>query len=169
VKTLFLLRHAKSSWAEPGTDDHDRALSPRGVRAAELVALYLAQRPVRPSFALCSTARRALDTLSPIRRHLGIPYRAERGLYLAEPGPLRERLARLEEPEANVLLVGHNPGLHELAEQLAGAGDRSARAQLRERFPTAALAVLQFEIEHWSEIAPGGGSLVELTTPADLV
>ena len=74
MKTLLLLRHAKSSWGEPGLDDHDRTLSPRGVRAAELVAVYLAQRSPQPAFALASTARRALDTLEPIRRRLGLPY-----------------------------------------------------------------------------------------------
>jgi phosphohistidine phosphatase len=169
VKTLFVLRHAKSSWEAPDVDDHERMLSPRGVRAAELMAVYLAQCPVRPALALSSTARRALDTAAPIHRRLGIPCLTDRGLYLAEPDTIRARITQLDEPESSVLLIGHNPGLHDLAYGLTGNGDRAARARLRKRFPTAALAVLQFDAARWSDVEPGRGTLVEFTTPADLV
>lgn len=169
MKTLFCLRHAKADWAQPGQDDHDRALTPRGLRAAELVALYLAQQDVRPSFALCSTARRTLDTLAPIQRHLGVPFRSERALYLAEPETLLEQVAALDDACAAALVVGHNPGMHDFALVLVGAGDRVARAKLRERFPTAALAVIELPIGEWREIAPGHGTLVRYTTPPDLV
>lgn len=169
MKTLFCLRHAKSSWAVPGQDDHDRPLTPRGVRAAELVALFLSQQPVPPVFALCSTARRAVDTLAPIRRHLGVPYETDRALYLADPTALLGRVALLDDAVSAALLVGHNPGMHDFALSLTGGGDRSARAKLRERFPTAALAVIELPITQWNEIAPGSGALVLYATPADLV
>jgi phosphohistidine phosphatase len=169
LKTLYCLRHAKSSWAEPGTDDHDRPLSPRGTRAAELVAVYLKQRGSAPHFALSSTALRAVETLAPIRRQLGLAFATDRGLYLAEPHALCQRIAQVDDREPSLLLIGHNPGMHELAMQLAGRGDRALRARLRERFPTAALAVLELDVESWGEVAPGCASLVELTTPADLV
>lgn len=169
MKTLFLLRHAKSSWGEPGRDDHDRTLSPRGVRAAELVAVYLAQRSPQPAFALASTARRALDTLEPIRRRLGLPYATDRKLYLAEPGAIAERVAQLDDAHPAALVVGHNPGMHEAALAFAPAGDRAARARLRERFPTGALAVVEFDADSWTDVALGTGSLVEFVTPRDLV
>ncbi|RIL06422.1 MAG: hypothetical protein DCC71_06845 [Proteobacteria bacterium] len=169
MKTLYCLRHAKSSWGEPGKDDHERALSPRGVRAAELVAVYLAQRAPAPSFALCSTARRALDTLEPIRRRLGLSYATDGRLYLAAPDAIAERVAALDDAHAAALVVGHNPGLHAAALGYTHGGDRAARARLRERFPTAALAVLAFEAGSWSEVALGTGSLVEFVTPRDLV
>lgn len=169
MKTLLLLRHAKSSWKEAGVDDHERPLSPRGQRAAEVVAAYLAQREEPPSLALCSTARRALETLEPIRRRLGLPFSAERELYLAEPAALLDRLARLDERERSVLVVGHNPGLHELGLQLASGGDGEALARLRERFPTAALARLALPIERWEQLAPRCATLLELTLPKDLV
>jgi phosphohistidine phosphatase len=169
MRTLFCLRHAKSSLVEPGIDDHERPLSARGVRAAELIALYLKQRGDPPRFALSSTARRTVETLAPIRRQLGIAFDTDRALYLAAPDALCQRIARVDDGMPSLLLVGHNPGMHELAMQLAGDGDRALRAQLRERFPTAALAILDLDVESWGEIGFGRGKLVELTTPADLV
>lgn len=169
MKTLLLLRHAKSSWNEPGQSDHERALTARGRRAAELVGVYLAQRGDPPSLVLCSTARRTLDTLEPLRQRLGVPYEAVRELYLAEPDTLLARLAQVDDREHGVLVIGHNPGLHELALLLARHGDAEARARLREGFPTAALAVLELAIERWDEIRAGCGTLVELRVPRDLV
>lgn len=169
MKTLFLLRHAKSGWTEAGQDDHDRALTARGRRAAELVGLYLAQRGDPPSLVLCSTARRALETLEPLRRRLGVPFEADRALYLAEPDAILARVAEVDDRESGVLVVGHNPGLHEFCMLLAGAGDGEARARLREGFPTAALAVLELDIERWDEIRPRCGALVDLRVPKDLV
>jgi phosphohistidine phosphatase len=169
MKTLLLLRHAKSSWNDPGQSDHDRTLTPRGRRAAELVGLYLAQRGDPPSLVLCSTARRALDTLEPLRHRLGVPFEARRELYLADPDALLEVLAGIDDRESCVLVIGHNPGLHELVLQLARHGDDEARARLREGFPTAALAVLELAITRWDEIRAGCGTLLELRVPRDLV
>jgi phosphohistidine phosphatase len=169
LKTLYCLRHAKSSWVEPGMDDHDRPLSERGVRAAELLGVYLKQRANAPHFALSSTARRALDTLAPIRRQLGLAFATDRALYLATPDAICDRIARVDDAESSLLVVGHNPGMHELAMRLASGGERALRARLRERFPTAALAVLDLDAESWAEVGIARGTLVELTTPADLV
>lgn len=169
MKTLLLLRHAKSGWNEAGQDDHERTLTARGRRAAELVSLYVAQRGDPPSLVLCSTARRALETLEPLRRRLGVPFEADRALYLAEPDAILARVAEVNDRESGVLVVGHNPGLHELALLLANSGDGEARARLREGFPTAALAVLQLDIEHWDEIRPRCAALAELRVPKDLV
>jgi phosphohistidine phosphatase len=169
MKTLLLLRHAKSSWSNPGQSDHERTLTPRGHRAAELVSLYLAQRENPPSLALCSTARRAQSTLEPLRQRLDLTVETVRELYLADPDALLAQLAQVDDREASVLVVGHNPGLHELAVLLAAGGDGTARSRLRVGFPTAALAVLELDIERWDQIRPGCGALVELRVPRDLV
>jgi phosphohistidine phosphatase len=169
MKTLFLLRHAKSGWNDAGQNDHDRTLTARGRRAAELVSHYLAQRGEPPSLVLCSTARRTLETLEPLRHRLGVPFEADRMLYLAEPDAILARLAQVDDRASGVLVVGHNPGLHELGLLLAGGGDGEARARLRESFPTAALAILELDIESWEEIRARCGRLVELRVPKDLV
>ena len=169
MKTLLLLRHAKSSWNEPGQSDHARTLTARGRRAAELVSLYLAQRRDPPSLVLCSTARRALETVEPLRHRLGLPFETDGALYLAEPEKILSRIAEVDDSESGVLVVGHNPGLHELALMLAAKGDGAARARLREGFPTAALAILEVAIEQWGQLRPHCGTLVELRVPKDLV
>ena len=169
MKTLLLLRHAKSAWNEPGQDDHERALTARGRRAAELVSLYLAQRGAPPSLVLCSTAQRALETLEPLRHRLGVPFETDRTLYLADAETILARVAEVDDRASSVLVVGHNPGLHELALLLSARGDGAARARLREGFPTAALAVFELDVAHWHEIRPRCGTLVELRVPKDLV
>lgn len=169
MKTLMLLRHAKTSASTPGQSDHDRTLTPRGRRAAELVGLYLAERGNQPSRALCSTARRTLATLEPLRQRLDLTVETVRALYLADSATLLAQLAQVDDREASVLVIGHNPGLHDLALLLAAGGDGSARARLREGFPTAALAVLELDIARWDEIRPGCARLVELRVPRDLV
>ena len=169
MKTLFLLRHGKSGTHEPAGSDHARTLTARGRRAAEVVSLYLAQRPDPPSLVLCSTARRALETAAPLRHRLGIPFETDGSLYLAEPEAILGRVAEVDDSQSGVVVVGHNPGLHELALLLAARGDGAARARLREGFPTAALAILDLEIEQWGQIRPHCGTLVELRVPKDLV
>lgn len=169
MKTLLLLRHAKAGGGAPGGSDHERALTPRGHRAAELVALYLAQRPGLPSLALCSSARRTLETLEPLRERLAVSIATLRELYLADPDALLAQIAQVEDREASVIVIAHNPGLHELALLLAAGGDSAERARLREGFPTAALAVLELDIDSWAAIRPGCGRLVELRVPRDLV
>jgi phosphohistidine phosphatase len=169
VKTLFLLRHAKSGWNEPGESDHARTLTPRGRRAAELVSVYLARRRDPPGLLLCSTARRALETMEPLRHRLGVPLEIDGALYLAEAETILARVAEVEDSTSGVLVVGHNPGLHELALLLAARGDGEARARLRESFPTAALAIFEIEIEQWGQLRPRCGTLVELRVPKDLV
>jgi phosphohistidine phosphatase len=169
MKTLLLLRHAKAGGGVPGGSDHERALTPRGQRAAELVALYLSQRPTPPSLALCSSARRTLETLEPLRQRLDLSVATLRDLYLADPDALLAQIAQVDDREASVIVIAHNPGLHELALLLAAGGDAASRARLREGFPTAALAVLELDIDTWDAIRPGCGRLAELHVPRDLV
>lgn len=170
MKTLILLRHAKSSWSDPGLDDIDRPLAERGRRAAAAMARHLATSGLRPAVILCSTARRAVETLE--RMLPGIeggpaPIFEDR-LYLASHGALLARLRAIPDPGTPAMLVGHNPGMEELAARLIGSGDRLAIQRIGRKYPTGALAVITFEIDRWQEIAEGRGHLASYVRPKEL-
>lgn len=131
------------------------------------MAAALARHPDPPSLALCSPAKRTLATLEPIQDALGARLRTEiePELYLAGAEALLARIARLPERERSVMLIGHNPGLHELAVQLAARGARGELARLRAKLPTAALAILELDVARWRDVGPGCATLVELRTP----
>ncbi|WP_158044556.1 SixA phosphatase family protein [Skermanella pratensis] len=173
MKTLYLLRHAKSAWNDPSIDDHDRPLAPRGARAATLIGRHLRAEGLRPDVILCSTARRAVDTLALVTAQLGtdrpqVPAQHEHGLYLSGEAALLDRLRRLPDDAATVLLVAHNPDLHNLAQDLAGDGDQADLRSLAAKFPTAALAVLTFPRDSWGDIGSRAGTLSRLILPKKL-
>jgi phosphohistidine phosphatase len=166
-KRLFLFRHAKSSWDDPGLADHDRPLAPRGRRAAKSMVKHLRREGVAPEIVLCSSARRAQETLEGIAPALGdnVTVLIEPELYGASASGLLERLRRLPEDTGSAMLVGHNPAMQELALNLAGAG--SGRAAIEGKYPTAALATLSFE-GSWTELGVGAAELVDFVTPKAL-
>jgi len=163
LKTLYILRHAKA--ASEGSDgDAARPLAKRGRKAARIMGDYLAGLAPAPEWVLCSSALRTRETLDQVLSSLDPTPRVlyEDELYLATAGRLIERLQRLPSEVASVLLVGHNPGLHQLAVTLAGA-----RNGLTEGFPTAALAVLRFA-GAWSALRPQQATLIDYRTPKSL-
>jgi phosphohistidine phosphatase len=170
TRTLYLLRHAKSSWNEPGAGDHDRPLNERGRRAATRMGGHLARARPSPDLVLCSTARRARETWERVERELPSPppVRIEAGLYLAAPSEMLALLRRSADAETCVLLVGHNPGMADLAAGLSGSGDAAALERLGRKLPTGGLVELRFETPSWNELAAGSGHLVSLTVPKDL-
>jgi phosphohistidine phosphatase len=167
---LSLLRHAKSRWADPGTRDHDRPLAPRGERAATRVGAYLAGRTPSPDLVLCSSARRAQETLQRVLAALPAPpeVRIESEIYAAGSATLLQTIASVAPSVRSLLVVGHNPTMGDLAVRLAGAGPPDALRRLAGNFPTAALAELRFECTRWDEIAPGAGELIAYSTPKRL-
>ncbi len=169
MKRLYLLRHAKSSWDDPALDDFDRPLAPRGKRDCEAMAHALAEAGVAPDLILCSPSRRTRDTLSRVFPSLpaGTAVEFERPLYLAEGERLLHRLGRIDDKRETVLLIGHNPGLQELGLRLAALGNRSLLVRLKAKFPTAALAEIEYAGRHWADISAGQTRLVGLTTPKD--
>ncbi len=169
--TLALLRHAKSAWDDPGLDDFDRPLAPRGVKAARTMGAYLARERLKPDLVLCSDAARARATLALLLPELGSPAPEilyDGALYLASPAALLDRLRRTPKNARRVLVIGHNPGLHALALDLIGDGRRSDITALATHFPAAALAVISFPAESWSAVAPAGGRLLCYMTPKRL-
>ena len=174
-RQLFVLRHAKSSWDDPGLDDHERPLAPRGQRAVKLLGDHLRDRGVAPDQVLCSSARRTRETLAgvnPTGERL-----VERQLYSANCDEVIARLRQVPEDTGSVMVVGHNPAMQLLVLRLTGAngnGRSFARpaadenlAELQHKFPTGALATLEFDCG-WSELAPGCARLSEFVRPRHL-
>ena len=168
---LALLRHAKSSWEDSFLNDFARPLADRGLKAAPLMGAYIAAERLRPDFILCSTARRTRETLALVLPHLGPPPPTvvfEDGLYLASVTDLMARLHKIAPQRRTVLMIGHNPGFHDLALALVGEADPAFHAVLAVNFPTAALAVFDFKTTDWSTIKPQTGHLTHFATPSYL-
>jgi phosphohistidine phosphatase len=166
---LLVLRHAKSSWNNSALADHDRPLAPRGQRAAEALAAHVATIEPPPALVLCSTARRAQETLEPIRSRLPATTEVliEADLYGAPASLLLARLRQVPEDTPTVLVVGHNPDLEDLVRGLGRDGDPGLIARVRTKFPTGALATLAFD-GPWKELGSGPATLEAFVVPGDL-
>ena len=166
AKRLFLLRHAKSSWDDPGLDDHERPLAPRGRRAVKILGEYLRDNDIHPVLVLCSTSLRTRETLEGVAP--GGETLIEAELYHADPAQLIERLHRISDEVESVMVIGHNPTLQitalRLSEGGSSNGDGSHRAQISQKFPTGALATLSFDCR-WSELGPGCARLEDYIRP----
>jgi phosphohistidine phosphatase len=165
---LWLLRHAKSSWDDPGLDDEDRPLAPRGERAADRIRDHLEVEAIEPELVLCSSALRARQTLARVLPALGtaLEVRIEPALYTFDAAVLLDRLHRVSPDVASVLLVGHNPAMQELAMRLADRGDRLD--DLSRKYPTAGLAEIAVSTGSWGALADRPGELARFVTPREL-
>jgi phosphohistidine phosphatase len=167
MRRLLLLRHAKSAWADPGASDHERPLNRRGQEAAPRIGAYLNRHGLVPDGILCSTAARARETWALVAAEVPAapPASFTDRLYDAAPHALLD-VFRHADPAANSLLVvGHNPGLHEAATQLIAAGDLDDRERLREKLPTGGLVVIDFAIAEWSKLHVRSGRLERFVVP----
>ena len=166
MSRLLVLRHAKSSWDDPELGDHDRPLAPRGRRAAKAMAEHLRREQVAPELVLCSSALRTRETLDLVSPALGdAAVSVEEGLYAASADNLLARLRAVEDDVDSVMLVGHNPGLEQLALGLAGSGDELP--EMQRKYPTGALATLDFA-GRWRDLAPGSAELTAFVKPKQL-
>jgi phosphohistidine phosphatase len=162
MKTLLILRHAKSSRDEPYLPDHDRPLTERGKRDAERIGTLLLERQLVPELILSSTAKRARKTASRVAQACGSAEEIQMTsrLYEAHPSQFIELLREVEDRHATVLVVAHNPGLEGLVWHLTGQ---------RESLPTAALAQVTLPIDRWQDLGvPPGGQLVQVWRPKEL-
>ena len=167
MRRLLLFRHAKSS-RPPGTADHDRPLAGRGRRASEAMGRFMAGQGLHPDLVLVSTSRRTRDTWAravPAFDGQAVAAVDEGRIYEATP----EGLLAIVRPVASgvhaLMLVGHNPGLEEFCRRLIAGGEARALSRLREKFPTAALATIDFEVPDWTGISWGSGRLERFDTP----
>ena len=167
MKRLFLLRHAKSSRKDSSLPDRDRPLAGRGRRASRAMARYMREHGIEPALVLCSSAKRARQTLDGVAAGLGgsPEVRIEPRLYEASAAGLLARLQRLGDDVPSVMLIGHNPAVERLALDLANGGPELA--ELGEKYPTGALAILEFG-GTWSGLEPDSARLVDFVKPRDL-
>jgi phosphohistidine phosphatase len=162
LKTLLLLRHAKSSWDDPGLDDHDRPLNKRGRRDAPRMGRLVRDEEIVPDVILCSTAERARETAEAVAEASGFSgeTRFLHALYLAGPGEILASLRRVGPEVETAMVVGHNPGIEELLFGLTGVG---------EGLSTAALARVSLPVPRFRDLRAGvRGKLVGLWRPKDL-
>jgi phosphohistidine phosphatase len=161
MKTLLLLRHAKSSWQSEGQRDFERPLNERGLKAAPLVGGYLQKERVGVDLVLASPAERARHTATLVveAAQLATRVRYDERIYEASVERLMEVVAQIGEEANAALLVGHNPGLTGLLETLTGVA---------EHMPTAALAKITLDVEKWSKVGAGCGQLDWLVKPKEL-
>lgn len=171
LRSLYLLRHAKSSWESPALPDHDRPLDPRGERAALVMGRFMVQRRFLPEIVLCSTATRARQTLALAAGQWPVmpPVEFVPRLYLNGERELMRAMMALDDGVRSVLLVAHNPDLHDLVTTLARRGDAEQLARLKAKFPTASFAAIKLPLAHWAGIGHATGTLVCHATPKDLV
>lgn len=174
--TLSLMRHAKSSWGDPTLPDHERPLSPRGIKAATRISRHLLKEGLLPELVLASDSVRTRATAAllftpPDQPAPTIVYTHD--LYLADPEEIlavvRRQAALLDGAiPRHIMVIAHNPGLQHLALTLPGSGRRTDVERLAHKYPTAALAYFTFEAESWQEIAPGCAALERFVTPKSL-
>lgn len=170
MKTLLLLRHAKSSWDDHSLDDFDRPLNERGRQAAPRMGRWIRDNDLVPDHVLCSAASRARETWEAVSAELGGPVVVTvlRSLYLAEPEGILDLVHRANDTDEVLMVVGHNPGFEDLARLLTQRGKGRALGLLADRMPTGALAVLRFDVDRWEEVGAGGGTLLHFVRPRDL-
>lgn len=167
MKRLGLLRHAKSDWDDVAVRDFERGLNARGRAGAALMGRHIRAQGDAWDAILASPADRVKRTLE--ASGLGAPVLWQPGAYLADAGTLLGLVRKAPEEAGSALLVGHNPGLHELLLALVAREHRdSLFAKAAEKFPTAAYAVLELGIDRWTECQPGCGKLVHFARPRDL-
>lgn len=167
MKRLGLLRHAKSDWDDMALRDFDRGLNARGRKGAALMGAHIAQQGENWGMVLASPAARVRRTLE--ASGLSMPVQFADQAYLADSSALLALIGALDDSETAVLLAGHNPGLQDLALDLArGNADDPLLREIAVKFPTAAYAVFELDIDHWSECREGCGRLVHFARPRDI-
>jgi phosphohistidine phosphatase len=171
MRCLILMRHAKSSWSDPDLEDHDRPLNQRGRLAAPLMGAWLAERGLAPDFVLCSSSVRTRETWARVRTVLTAapePH-VQAALYHADPPHMLEAVRAVPADAACVALIGHQPGIGAFTRLLARQDTPQACARAYAKFPTAACAVLEFDVGSWAEITFGAGRFTAFAVPRELV
>lgn len=170
MKTLTLLRHAKSDWGDPVARDFERPLNQRGRRAARTMGRAMRDEGLAFDRVVASPATRVIETIADIEDGYGtlMPPVFDRRIYLASVATLLDMIHETHDGADRLLIVGHNPGLENLALLLTRGDDRPCRAQLALKYPTATLAEIALPVDRWADVAQGMGGLARFIRPRDL-
>ncbi|HEY0266976.1 MAG TPA: histidine phosphatase family protein [Rhizomicrobium sp.] len=172
MKRLFLLRHSKAQPADGATGDFDRTLMLSGMQDGAAMARYLRRNDHRVELILCSPAARTTQTAELVLQELESEIEYRDNLYLAEPPKILAAIRGAPARVSALMVVGHNPGLETCATLLAREPvrrkERARHEALEEKFPTSALAILDFDVGRWRDVVQGGGKLVDFVRPKDI-
>lgn len=168
MKTLTLLRHAKSGWDAAVARDFDRPLNARGRKAARAMGREMRRLGLGFDLVLASPAARVTETLTELAQGYGAAVETgfDETIYLAPVDMLLAMVRAADDGDARLLLVGHNPGMEQLALLLSGAGP--LRDEIAAKYPTAALAEIALDIDRWRDAGPGKGRLERFIRPREL-
>jgi phosphohistidine phosphatase len=169
VRTLYVLRHAKSDWGDASLRDFDRPLNGRGRKSAKAMGRELRDRGLTPNLVLLSPSARTTETLARVEEGFGASFEKveERSIYLAETEELVALIRNAPAKSDRLMIVGHNPGMHELVLLLAN-GPRDLREEAAAKFPTGAMAEISFDVGYWSDVTPGSGFIRSFLKPREL-
>jgi phosphohistidine phosphatase len=173
MKTIYLLRHTKSAWSDSDADDFDRPLNEQGQLNAVQIGHHLSDQKIQPDIILCSAAARTQETFSYIQSFLPATQAIEikDALYLASSQTLMQHLENLNEAASSVMIIAHNPGLHELAINFGGReniGVSELLNQVMQQFPSGAIATVQSTADQWKSLNQGESTLTGFVCPAVL-
>jgi phosphohistidine phosphatase len=168
MRRLILLRHAKTERADPGGRDRDRKLMKRGRSDASIIGLYMARHGLIPDLALVSPATRAEETwrLAAAAFPQAIPTLSNDRIYNADTAKLLRVIGEARKEAHTLIVVGHNPGLHDLAVLLIASGEEKARERIREKLPTSGLVVIDLPLDDWSLVHAQAGRLERFVSPS---
>jgi phosphohistidine phosphatase len=167
MRRLILFRHAKAEPSEPGMEDRARVLAERGRKDAAKIGAYIAGHGLTPDKVVISPAKRTQETW----KHAAGAFKPTPGamtadaLYDATPHAIFGVIKDTPVSAHTLLVIGHNPGLHEVAQMLIATGDVEARARLREKLPTAGLVIIDFAFDDWGKLHPQSGRLERFVSP----
>jgi len=170
MKRLTLLRHAKSGDDGSVARDFDRPLNAKGRRAARAIGRHMRDAGLRFDAVLASPAVRVRETIEEVADSYGsdIVPDWEQRLYLASVDELIDAVHAAPDRAASLLLIGHNPGLEQLVLTLVSDSNDAARGRVEQKYPTASLAEISLDVDHWSDVGPGVGSIARFVRPRDL-
>lgn len=170
MKQLAILRHAKSDWGNPGLTDFDRPLNKRGRKAAKKVGNELRERGLSFDRIVCSPAQRAKETVERFERgYESLPELSfEPRLYMCSTGTLIDVINNLPDEAQTVMIVGHNPGFHDIVLRMTKPNGDGLREKVGANYPTGAFALIDFPTDHWADVEPASGEIRQVIFPREL-
>ncbi len=165
--TLYLLRHAKSSWNTPAQSDFDRPLNKRGSKDAVELGQHLQKSNIHPQRVLVSAARRTCETWHLLATQLSSQpdVITSKKLYSASIPAIISEIQTHGETKAHLMVIAHNPGIEALVEYLTAQDPTNALGIIQSKYPTSGMTTLTFDISDWAELAPHSGTLIDFTCP----